>query len=63
MTIEQILKSLEFSSYVANRKYSPDRAPESWGKIYGEENIPAFEIAFQLEKEMFKKMKEAEKVS
>lgn len=64
MTIEQIIKSLSFNSYAANRLRSPEIAPERWGKIYGEKQVKAFEAALQAEQEIFfDKMKKAEKIS
>lgn len=64
MTIEQIIKSLSFSNYAANRLRSPEITPERWGKIYGEKQVKAFEAAFQAEQEIFfDRMKKAEKIS
>jgi len=64
MTIEQIVKSLSFNNYVANRLRSPEIAPERWGKIYGEKQAATFEAALQAEQEIFfDKMKKAEKIS
>ncbi len=46
--IPSLIDNLTYSSYKANRGYSPETTPEEWARIYGD--VATMEERFQREK-------------